>query len=93
MVDVNAPNFKRYVNWQDRERFARSPNDPFNLRDSLLEKLPHEIILQTEHCIDLRTIDDFVQDKWSAFADERKLQSHYFFKLETDAVAFKLRWI
>lgn len=90
---TGSPVFKKYVNWQDRERFARLPNDGFNLRNSLLEKLPHEVILPTEHCIDLRDIDKFVQDKWSAYADERKFQSHYFFKLEADAVAFKLRWL
>lgn len=87
---TESPVFKKYVNWQDRERFARTA--PYNLRLDLLKKLSYEIILPEEHCIDLRDIDNFVQDKWSAYADERKYQSHYFFKLETDAVAFKLRW-
>jgi len=87
---IKSPVFKKYLNWQDREKF--SMDGAYNLRLALLVELPYEIILPTEHCIDLRKIDDFVQDTWSAFADERRRDSHYFFKLEADAVAFKLRW-
>jgi len=88
MVDVNGPNFKRYVNWQ---KFPG--NNPYDLRTKLLETLPYEVILLLSDNIDLRDIDAFVQDKWSAYANERDFQSHYFFKLEEDAVAFKLRWL
>lgn len=88
---TESPVFKKYVNWQDREKFARTA--PYSLRLELLEKLPYEIVLPLEDHIDLRDIDNFVRDKWTAYADERKYESHYFFKLEADAVAFKLRWI
>ncbi len=88
---TESPVFKKYVNWQDREKFSRQ--GPHLLRLELLVELPYEIILLTEHRIDLRDIDEFVQDEWSAYAHERAFKSHYFFKLEADAVAFKLRWL
>ena len=80
----NPPIFKKYVNWQDTP-------DIYNLRSELLEMLPYEIVLPETNHIDLRDIDKFVQDKWSAYATAQN-QSHYFFKLQEDAVAFKLRW-
>lgn len=86
-----TPKFKKYVNWQDRTKFSVAGT--YNIRSELLEILPYEIVLSTTNDIDLRDIDSFVRDKWSAYADERKFQSHYFFKLEGDAVAFKLRWL
>ena len=86
---TESPVFKKYVNWQDREKF--SSDNTYSLRPQLLAVLPYEIILPTEHYIDLRDIDEFVQDKWSAYASAAA--SHYFFKLEADAVAFKLRWL
>ncbi len=87
---AESPVFKKYVNWQDRTKF--SSDNIYSLRPQLLAVLPYEIILPTEHYIDLRDIDEFVQDKWSAYASIRGA-GHYFFKLEEDAVAFKLRWI
>lgn len=87
---TESPVFKKYVNWQDKTKF--SSDNTYTLRPQLLAVLPYEIILPTEHHIDLRDIDEFVQDEWSAYAIIRG-GGHYFFKLETDAVAFKLRWI
>ncbi len=88
MAVIIPPIFERYVNWQ---RFPR--RNSYDLRTKLLETLPYEIVLSELDIIDLRDIDAFVQDKWSAYANERDFQSHYFFKLETDAAAFKLRWL
>ena len=85
---IESPVFKKYVNWQ---KFPR--NNPYDLRSKLLETLSYEIVLPSEQHIDLRDIDNFVQDEWSAYTQERAFKSHYFFKLEADAVAFKLRWI
>ncbi len=85
---IESPVFKKYVNWQ---KFPR--NNPYDLRTKLLETLPYEVVLSSLEHIDLRDIDDFVQDEWSAYAQERAFKSHYFFKLEEDAVGFKLRWL
>ena len=43
----------------------------------------------------LKDIDTFVEGKWSSYvaADENYGDGPYFFELETDAMAFKLRWI
>lgn len=87
---IESPIFKKYVNWQDRNQVY--VDGIYNLHDDLLEILPYEIVLSQTNRIDLRDIDNFVQDKWSAYASAQN-QSHYFFKLETDAVAFKLRWL
>jgi len=88
MAMTNPPTFKRYVNWQ---KFPK--NNPYDLRTKLLETLPYEIVLPSLQHIDLRDIDAFIQDEWSAYANERHFEAHYFFKLEADAVAFKLRWL
>lgn len=87
---IESPVFKKYVNWQDRTKFSGA--GIYNLRSELLEILPYEIVLPETNHIDLRDIDDFVQDEWSAYASALN-KSHYFFKLEEDAVAFKLRWL
>lgn len=86
---VKIPVFKKYVEWQDRTKF--SSDNTYTLRPQLLAELPYEIVLSKIDSIDLRDIDEFVQDKWSAYASIRG-NGHYFFKLEADAVAFKLRW-
>lgn len=87
---IESPIFKKYVNWQDREKF--SWNGACQLRLELLIELPYEVVMPETNHIDLRDIDNFVQDKWSAYASAQN-KSYYFFKLEADAVAFKLRWI
>jgi len=95
---IESPVFKKYVNWQLPDGLWQHKTkfyggNTHDLRSKLLVELPYEIILSSEELIDLRDIDAFVQDEWSAYTQERAFKSHYFFKLEADAVAFKLRWL
>ena len=90
---IEPPVFERMINWQrERRDFGHGEID---LEAWLLERLPYKVTLNNEdELIDLRDVDVFVQGKWSAYAAiDGTGDSHYFFEFETDALAFKLRWV
>ena len=89
------PKFKKMINWK-----IRAEDKGYNstlLRLWLLERVKYEVIIKNNtYGLDLRDIEEQVEGKWAAFRIVEmsdKNYSHYFFELETDAMAFKLRWI
>ncbi len=86
---IEDPDFGNYLNWQDRG-LDEQINEP--LRDWLLERLPYELTNpSTKNFIDLRDIGELAEGQWSAYAGRN--DAHYFFELESDAMAFKLKWM
>ena len=60
----------------------------------ILTLCPFRVILPDFPDILFIDIEDFVEGKWSSHILNDKIsRSPYFFELESDAMAFKLRWI
>ncbi len=89
---MEPPELPKMINWQ-REQSYESGVQP--LRQYLLDRLPYEVVLEnTIFTIDLRDIEELIEKRWSAFhIPGMVMTEYYFFELETDAVAFKLRWM
>lgn len=86
---MSGPNYIRYLSWNGQDGHG-----PFELRSWLLERLPYEIIVPDQKVYqnigDLREIDAETTDLWSAYA-EGTYGARFFFKNESDAIAFKLK--
>lgn len=88
---MDGPVFRGYVKWNDEDGPNGSPI--YKLDDWLLERLPHRIIVPNNVSLDLRDVGDSVLEKWSAYHNIEDGRGYYFFETETDAMAFKLRWV
>ena len=96
---INIPpliKFRGYVKWYG-ESDSPTNTEP-HIRPWLLKRLPFEVIVDEGKDIDLRDVGESVEGKWSAYSgwDHRNgtyCCGHYFFELETDVMAFKLRWM
>lgn len=89
---IKSPNFGKMINWQKNPYYSTEP-----LRKWLLRRLPIEIIVSSDligHGPELRDIGALLEGEWSALrTNNGDGNLHYFFELESDAMAFKLKWI
>ena len=78
-----------YINWNDGRL---KNNSEYYVRKYLQDLFDYEVIIS--NCVmDLAEIDKGTQGYWTAYKSETlDLDYHYFFQLEEDAVAFKLKW-
>lgn len=96
------PKFEKMINWP-----VEKPQGNFmSLRPWLLERAQYEIVIErkltfpdlgnnNDYGPDLRDIEEQAEGRWAAVRIDEladKSYSHYFFQLERDAMAFKLRW-
>lgn len=88
---MDGPVFRGYVKWYDEED---SPlNNEYDLRKWMLKCFSYEVVVPEDMMLDLRDIGNSVLGEWSAYGGTSDYKGHYFFKLATDAMAFKLRWL
>lgn len=91
------PVFKNFLYWYSSPNDKTGnklpqPSSAFNIRKWLLEKgLTFEIITDGLGP-DSRDVGELTHGLWSAFQEDAT-RAYYFFELEEDAVAFKLRWL
>ena len=80
-----------FISWKNEDRSVHANKK--TLRQWLLNRFPFEVVTENfaaEH----QEVGEFVEGKWSVYfvwnisSDE----THYFFELASDAMAFKLRW-
>lgn len=90
---MEPPVFKNYVAWYGEEDSPQ--NDEIHIRRWLMEKFPYEITVEDGSSVDLRDIGDNTLGPWSAYGGRWGLQhmDYYFFELEIDAMAFKLKFL
>lgn len=90
-MKIDNPKFKNHIYWYEWPVEIRNE---ISLRKKILELAPHEIVIPFTHKSDYKDLGDIgelTEGKWTAFSDTGYI--HYFFELEFDAVAFKLRWL
>lgn len=97
------PVFKNFLCWYE------SPNNPipndelpkntsdFFLREWILgHGLQYEIVTERSLNADSRDIGEITLGRWSSYADRGisvLTNAHFFFELEVDAMAFKLKFL
>ena len=87
---MKPPVFRGYITWYGEEDSPK--NIESQVRKWLLERLPVKV--STLGSVgDLRDIGHSVEGNWSSFTSKWDGKSYYFFETETDAMAFKLRWM
>ncbi len=94
-MGIKRPLFKGYVRWYhtgEENGVVYPPNGEYHIREWLLNQLPFEIAIRYG-VSGLTNIGNSVEGKWSAYVSSSDFKTHYFFESETDAMAFKLRWI
>ena len=74
------------------ERFIRETVNSPGFHGQIIYQCPHMVPLHKSLSLLIKDVDDFVEGKWSSFTDDDYCVRTAFFELESDAMAFKLRW-
>ena len=93
MTEIGLKNLKGFVSWEDEK--DSPPRREENIRNWLLSRLPFEVTIlkanATEH--EIEEFIECMEGSWSAYNIGMSYEAHFFFELDSDAVAFKLRWL
>ena len=82
--------FKNYIKWYGKDD---SPiNNVQSIKIWALKTMSYEVVLMDDTGVALGDIGELTLGSWTAYADEVGI-GHYFFELEVDVMAFKLRFL
>lgn len=90
---------KKYVAWYGLENDGDPKIDTsYQVEAWLIKRFPYRIEFDMSGTLDwpgMESVDNFTQGRWSAFTSQRGLKTKaiLFFKEESDALAFKLKWM